>query len=128
MVATTTQCGTKQKQYDMQSVSNIKQSERLLCLLGNDSTADYWRTPTVGGYTVSTERKSNSKPCWSVQALMDMLYEFEDEENGTAMPFINCEENTVYFEANGFLVEDFAASTLLIDNLIDAIEWQIRKE
>lgn len=112
----------------MQAVSNIKQSERLLKLLGSDKTADFWRTTKIGGYVVSTEKTENSKPAWSVTALMDMLYEFWDEENGTAMPFINCEENTVYFEANGFLVEDFAESTLLIDNLIDAIEWQKKNE
>lgn len=109
----------------MQAVSNIKQSQRLLKLLGSDITADFWRTPKVGGYSVSTERAANSTPAWSVEALKNMLEEYNDEENGTAIPFINCEDNSVYFEANGFLVEDFAASTLLIDNLIDAIEWQI---
>ena len=112
----------------MQAVSNIKQSQRLLKLLGNDSTADFWRTPKVGGYTVSTEKAANSMPFWSVQALMDMLDEYWDEENGTALPFINCEDNSVYFEANGFLVEDFSQSTLLIDNIIDALEWQSKQE
>lgn len=112
----------------MQAVSNIKQSQRLLKLLRSDITADFWRTPKVGGYIVSTERKSNSTPCWSVEALMDMLDEYCDEENGTALPFINCEDNSVYFEANGFLVEDFSQSTLLIDNLTDALEWQIEHQ
>lgn len=112
----------------MQAVSNIKQSQRLLKLLGNDSTADFWRTPKVGGYIISTERKSNSTPCWSVQALMDMLDEYWDEENGTASPYINCEENYVYFDANGFLVQEFSQSTLLIDNIIDALEWQSKQE
>ena len=112
----------------MQAVSNIKQSQRLLKLLGSDSTADFWRTPKVGGYVISTEKAVNSTPAWSVTALMDMLDEHYDEENGTASPYINCEENSVYFEANGFLVEDFSQSTLLIDNIIDALEWQSKQE
>lgn len=113
----------------MQSVSNIKQSQRLLKLLGSDRTADFWRTLKVGGYTtVSTEKKVNSTPAWSVTALMDMLDEHFDEENGTAIPLINPLENYVYFEANGFLVEEFSRSTLLIDNIIDALEWQSKQE
>ena len=107
----------------MQAVSNIEQSKRLMSLLGSDRTADFWRTPTVGGYVVSTEKKSNSTPAWSVAALSDMLYEYDDEEYGSAIPFINTTEETVYFEANGFLVRDFADSSDVIDNLIDAIQW-----
>lgn len=108
----------------MQAVTNIKQSNRLLSIIGSDRTADFWRTPKVGGYIISTEKNVNSTPAWSVTALMDMLDEHFDEENGTAIPYINPLENYVYFDANGFLVEEFSRSTLLIDNLIDAIEWQ----
>ena len=108
----------------MQAVSNIKQSQRLLKLLGSDSTADFWRTHKVGGYKVSTEKSANSTPAWSVTALMGMLVSFEDEENGEAFPRIDCKGNYVYYEANSIAVEAFAASTLLIDNIIDALEWQ----
>lgn len=53
--------------------TNIEQSRKLIEAGIDVSTADYYITPKVGGYVVSTEKSANSVPSWSVVALYAML-------------------------------------------------------
>jgi len=50
-----------------------KQSEQLLEAGIPIETADLWVTSKIGSYVISTERKSNSKPAWSLSKLIAMI-------------------------------------------------------
>ena len=55
------------------SCTNIEQSRKLIAAGIDESTADFFIIPKVGGYVVSTEKAANSEPSWSVVALYAML-------------------------------------------------------
>ena len=61
--------------------TNVAQSELMKELGFGESTADLFITPKVGGYTVTSERQSNSIPAWSLVALLKLLPNSVDYED-----------------------------------------------
>ena len=53
--------------------TDIAQCQRLIAQGLDPKTADLYITPKIGGYVISTEQSANSKPAWSLSALVDLL-------------------------------------------------------
>ena len=53
--------------------TTIEQGQKLIALGVDPKTADLYITPKIGGYVISSEQSSNSKPAWSLTALVGLL-------------------------------------------------------
>ena len=107
------------------SCTNIEQSRKLIAAGVDESTADLFITPKVGGYVVSTERAANSEPSWSVVALYDMLptsitYDGSSYVlRSSCKPFCSC-----CYEGGGTKrIMDFKGWDDLVDMLTEAVLW-----
>ena len=108
------------------SCTNIEQSRKLIEAGIDVSTADFYITPKVGGYVISTEKAANSVPSWSVVALYETIptiitYDGSSYEFGSICK--NGSNSCKYENSRGERIMYFGCWEDLVAMLFKAVLW-----
>lgn len=108
------------------SCTNIDQSRKLIDAGIDESTADFFITPKVGGYVVSTEKAANSVPSWSVVKLYAMLPTSITYDGKTYKLYSGYYAGRLFckYESSSFeKMINFNCWDDLVDMLTEVVQW-----